>query len=290
MSKAIVVQEFDVNKISYSKPKTYNSSQCINIVYPGSGYLHLQTPLVSSFGISKNEKDNKYSMTLLFDVNSKEKEEEKEEVRQFEKCMRDLQDKIISDIVKDEKKEWKKILNFDTKFENLKPEVKTLMIENKLGNQLVREPKIKDKNYANQMNVKVRDYNGSLKLDTYLMNDTKNLYTENGEPKLYDAFNLLYRKFEEKKPPVSVIGIITFSIWIVNGNIYISPSITQVIVKEQKKLSSRVTINEKGIQGFIEKSKDNSDDEGEEVEEDEEVEEEDEEEDDEDKMPKVVRR
>jgi hypothetical protein len=286
MSKAVVIQEFDINKIAYSKPKNYNGAQCINIVYPGSGYLHLQTPLMSSFGISKNQTDGKYSMTLILDVNSTE--EDKEEVRTFEKVMRELQDKIIDDIVSDEKKEWKKILNLDNKYDKLNKEVKKLMIENKLGNKIVKEPKIKDKGYSNLMNVKIREYNSSLKVDTYLMNDKKNLYTENGQPKLYDAFKLLYREFQDKKPPVNVIGIITFSIWVLNGNIYISPSMTQVIVKEQQKISSKVSINEKGIDGFIEKDiNSNSDDD---EQEEEEVEEEEEVDDDEEQMPKVVRR
>lgn len=282
MSRAIVSQEFDITKIRYSRPKTYNSSQCINILYDGNSYLNLQTPMVLSFGMSKNDKDNKYSMTILFDT----PDDDKTDVRLFEKCIRDIQDKVVSDIVRDEKKEWKKILNFDSKFENQKPEVKTLMIENKFGNQLVREPKIKDKNYSNQMNVKVRDINGSVKLDTFMMNEEKSVYMENGSPKSYDAYELLYRSFDEKKPLLHMIGIINFTIWIVNGNIYISPSISQVIVKENKRVTSKVMINEKGVGGFVEKKPNDDEEEEEEVEE--EVEEEEEEDDDEE--PVVAKR
>jgi hypothetical protein len=276
-SKAIVVSELDLSKISYSNPKTYSTSHCINVLYDGRSYLNLQTPICSSFGMTKNDKDNKYSMTILFNT----PEEDKTEITLFENQMKNLEEKIISDIVKDEKKQWKKILNLDSKYDNLKPEVKTLMIENKLGNHLVKEPKTKDKGYSNQMNVKIRDYGGSIKLDTYLMNEKKSVYMDSEKPdtpKLYDPFEFLYRNFNDKKPPLTLIGIINFAIWVVNGNIYISPSMNQVIVSEGPKKSQKVLINEKGIEGFVvadkeeEKKSDkgsssNEDDEEEEVEE-----------------------
>jgi hypothetical protein len=289
-STAIVVQDFDLSKIRYSRPKSYNGSHCINILYDGNSYLNLQTPLSYSFGMTKNEKDNKYSATILFDT----PEDDKSEVKYFEKMMRELEEKIVSDIVRDEKKEWKKILNTDTKYDSLKTEVKTLMIENKLGNHLVKEPKIKDKGYSNQMNVKIRDYQGTIKLDTYVMNDKKSVYMDTEKqdtPKLYDPFEVLWRTFDEKKPLLALIGILNFTIWVVNGNIYISPTMSQVIVRETIKKSVKVQINEKGIDGFVVADKEETNGSDSNEVEEEEVEEEVEEDEDEEPEPvRVVRR
>lgn len=286
-STAIVVQDFDLSKIKYSRPKSYNGSHCINILYDGNSYLNLQTPLSYSFGMTKNEKDNKYSATILFDT----PEDDKSEVKYFEKMMRELEEKIVADIVRDDKKEWKKVLNTDAKYDNLKPEVKTLMIENKLGNHLVKEPKIKDKGYSNQMNVKIRDYQGTIKLDTYVMNDKKSVYMDTEKkdtPKLYDPFEVLWRTFDEKKPLLALIGILNFTIWVVNGNIYISPTMSQVIVRESVKKSVKVQINEKGIDGFVVADKE-AEGSGSGNNEEEEVEEEVEEEEEEDEEPEPVK-
>jgi len=243
-----------LSKISFGKPKPQTMGCVVNLFYKSgdvNGYLQIQTPLMNTFGISKDEKYGKYSMGLSFYENSPNEEFNRLNT-QFRENMEKLEDKIIHDIASKYYKEWP--IGGDA-WESFPLEVRIAMVKSKLGKQKLVRSNVKDGNVYKTLNLKVgikNDKDGNptdeFKMETFMLdNDSRIIRDAQGNNKLFDTKDLLLNLVQQKKVRPKVICLFQMTIWIVNTNIFMSPQIVQCVVEPPKAMSMKAVFNEKGI-------------------------------------------
>lgn len=234
--QAIVTENFDISLVNFGKLKKQENGSVVNIYYKNkreniNQILYLQTPLLDTFGMSLpyHKKDiniqqvkedmEKYILTLILNDNSK-----------FINVLDELQEKIKNDLAQYHYKTW---LNDNTeKLDKMELDIKRLMIEQKIVKQLYKTNSNQSKQSLITMNCKMlKKENGKWSFDTNCLEEsTGNIIKENDNYKSFDPLELLYADGVKKKFP-KVYCVLSISIWIINGNIYLSPNVERLLCK-----------------------------------------------------------
>lgn len=241
--EAILASELDISKVSFGKVVKQTQGSLVNVYYEGNGSLKLQTPLMNTFGMSRVEENGKWTMSLLFS----DKNVDGEAVRQFQDCMEKLEEKIVHDITTKYYKTW---LNVGDKWDKFSEDMRRELVIQKLGNHFLRHSKNSEKNYDPTMNLKINKKKDSedLKVDVYMMDEENRvLLDESGEYKSYDWNEHLVFSKEDRRPRPKVYCLFGITIWLVNSNIYLSPTVFQILIQQPKMLTSKVSFNKRGF-------------------------------------------
>jgi hypothetical protein len=243
--KAIIFSELDVNKISFGKPKKHNQGSVVNIRYNDRQNFVVQTPLMNTFGISQY--NDKWSLSLSFNYSNGLSEDD---LFKFQKVIEDIEEKVLVDLTNGLYKDW---LGVGDKWDKYSVDLKREMISSKYNKGLLRHSK-KDieRKYAPTMNIKLNKKKDSqeFSVDTFMMDaENRILCNHKGEYLEHDIKDLLYsEETEERRNRPRVYCLFSMSIWIINGNIYLTPVCNQVLIQPLKNSIQRVTFNEKGFQ------------------------------------------
>lgn len=251
--EAVIPKDFDENKITYGYMKKLPLGSVVNVYYNGS-YLTLQTPLMNTFGISEYE--GKWSLGLVFSetngVNS-------EDLNQFKSVLVRLREKIICDIVK--KKYYEEWLGIKDKWDKHSDAMKIELVTSKIGKDFVTySKKDHDRKYPPTMSLKVlkdRDVD-DFRLNIYkLINEQDFELDIDGEPLDYgkQTLELLHFQGQESRTRQTVYCLFTINIWVVNSNIYITPTCTQVCLAPTKSFVRKAIFNRQGFKHYDEFSK-----------------------------------
>lgn len=237
--QAVVTENFDISLVNFGKVKKQENGSLVNIYYKNkrenmNQILYLQTPLLDTFGMNLpyHKKDinaqqvkediEKYILTLILNDNPK-----------FINVLDQLQEKIKNDLAQNHYKTW---LNDTTgKLDNMELDIRTLMIEQKIVKQLYKTNSSQSKQNLITMNCKMlKKENGNWCFDTNCLDEnTGEIIKENGNYKSFDPLELLYIDMVKKRLP-KVYCIFSISIWIINGNIYLSPNVQRLLLKPVK--------------------------------------------------------
>lgn len=240
--EAVLFNEINLSEISYGKPKKQNQGSVVNIFYKGV-YLTIQTPAMNtSFGLSEYE--GKWTLNLSFNPYGCMKQE----IDDFQQFLESLKEKIIQDIVdKGLYKEW---LGVGDKWEKYSAEMKTELINQKVGNDLVKwSKKDLEKKYPPTMSIKIPQNRDSkeFRISVFKMNDEGSIEMDSqGQFIEYDPRQLLIFDESVKVKP-KVFCLFNINIWLVNSNIYISPVCSQILVSPAKKSNMKFTFNPRGF-------------------------------------------
>jgi hypothetical protein len=252
--EAIIAKDFDENKISYGYLKKVSLGSVVNVYYEKS-QLTLQTPLMNTFGLSEYE--GKWSMSLVF---SETNGVNGDDLNMFRGVLARLREKIISDIVK--KKYYEEWLGVRDKWDRHSEAMKIELVTSKVGKDFVaHSKKDTDRKYPPTMNLKVMKdkETDDFRLSIYkLINEVDLEMDATGEPLDFgkDALELLHFSNMEGvriRPPVYCL--FTINIWIVNSNIYITPTCTQVCMAPTKILIRKAVFNRQGFKHYDEFAK-----------------------------------
>lgn len=241
--KAVTFSEFDITKMEFGKPKKQNQGSVVNILYNQRNFV-MQTPLMNTFGLSQYE--NKWTLSLSFNTNNPTSEQE---VGTFKKCIDEIEEKLITELTNGLYREW---LGIGDKWDKFSLEMKRELISQKCEKRLLKHSK-KDveKKYAPTMNIKLNKKKDSedFYVNTFMMDDENRIIlNEKGEYVEYDIKEKLYfEQTEEKKIKPRIYCLFSMSIWLISGNIYLTPVCNQVLIQPVKMMSTRVTFNEKGF-------------------------------------------
>lgn len=251
--EAVIAKDFDEGKISYGYLKKLSLGSVVNVYYGGS-YLTLQTPLMNTFGMSEYE--GKWSIGLVFSetngVNS-------EDLQQFKGVLMRLREKIISDIVK--KKFYEEWLGVKDKWEKHSEAMKIELVTSKVGKDFVtHSKKDHDRKYPPTMSLKVlKDKEtDDFRISIYkLINESDFEMDLDGEPFDFgkQALELLHFPAQEGRIRPTVYCLFTINIWIVNSNIYITPTCTQICLAPTKMFVRKAIFNRQGFKHYDEFSK-----------------------------------
>lgn len=242
--KAVIFSEVDVSKISFGKPKKHNQGSVINVRYNERQNFVIQTPLMNTFGISQY--NDKWTLGLSFNYSSGLSEED---LTRFQKVIEDIEEKVLVDVAGGLYKEW---LGVGDKWDKFSIDLKREMISSKYNKGLLRHSK-KDveKKYAPTMNIKLNKKKESQEflVDTFMMDaENRIICNEKGEFVEYDIKEqLYYEETEERRLKPRVYCLFSMSIWIISGNIFLTPVCNQVLIQPVKNSIQRVTFNEKGF-------------------------------------------
>lgn len=242
--KAIIFSEVDVNKITFGKPKKHNQGSVVNLKYNERQNFVIQTPLMNTFGISTY--NDKWTLGLSFSYANGLSEDD---LQKFQKVIEDIEEKVLTDLANGLYKDW---LGVGDKWDKFSVDLKREMISSKYNKGLLRySKKYAEKKYAPTMNIKLnkkRDTN-EFNVDTFMM-DSENriICNEKGEYVEFDVKEQLYSEdSEEKRIRPRVYCLFSMSIWIINGNIFLTPVCNQILIQPVKNTIQRVTFNEKGF-------------------------------------------
>lgn len=248
--KAIIFSEVDVNKITFGKPKKHNQGSVVNVKYNDRQNFVIQTPLMNTFGISTY--NDKWTLGLSFSYSNGLSEDD---LLKFQKVIEDIEEKVLTDLANGLYKDW---LGVGDKWDKFSIDLKREMVSSKYNKSLLRySKKHAEKKYAPTMNIKLnkkRDTN-EFNVDTFMM-DSENriICNEKGEYLEFDIKEHLYSEdSEEKRIRPRVYCLFSMSIWIINGNIFLTPVCNQILIQPVKSTIQRVTFNEKGFTRLDEK-------------------------------------
>jgi hypothetical protein len=248
--KAIIFSEVDVNKITFGKPKKHNQGSVVNVKYNDRQNFVIQTPLMNTFGISTY--NDKWTLGLSFSYSNGLSEDD---LLKFQKVIEDIEEKVLTDLANGLYKDW---LGVGDKWDKFSIDLKREMVSSKYNKSLLRySKKHAEKKYAPTMNIKLnkkRD-TSEFNVDTFMM-DSENriICNEKGEYIEFDIKEHLYSEdSEEKRIRPRVYCLFSMSIWIINGNIFLTPVCNQILIQPVKSTIQRVTFNEKGFTRVDEK-------------------------------------
>lgn len=248
--KAIIFSEVDVNKITFGKPKKHNQGSVVNVKYNDRQNFVIQTPLMNTFGISTY--NDKWTLGLSFSYSNGLSEDD---LLKFQKVIEDIEEKVLTDLANGLYKDW---LGVGDKWDKFSIDLKREMVSSKYNKSLLRySKKHAEKKYAPTMNIKLnkkRD-TSEFNVDTFMM-DSENriICNEKGEYVEFDIKEHLYSEdSEEKRIRPRVYCLFSMSIWIINGNIFLTPVCNQILIQPVKSTIQRVTFNEKGFTRLDEK-------------------------------------
>lgn len=238
--QAIIPENFDISLVNFGKVKKQENGNVVNIYYHNkreniNQILYLQTPLLDTFGMSLpyhkkdinvqqvNNQLEKYILTLILS-----------EQKELLNVLDQLEEKIKNDLSQIHYKTW---LNDNVnKLDKLNSDVRTLMIEQKIVKHLYKHNP-SNKNLITMNCKMLKKENGNWSFDTNCLEencgDTFDIIKENGNYKLFDPYDLLYMDGVKKKLP-KLYCVFSVSIWIINGNIYLSPNVQRLLIKKVK--------------------------------------------------------
>ncbi len=246
--EAVLFSEFNPNLVSFSKPKKQTLGQVVNVFY-NQRYLTIQTPLMNTFGISEYE--GKWSLGLTLNAKNPQQQEE---VAKFKAVMEDFEQKVLNDISEIHYKEWlgPSLGSGIEKWDRFSSEMRKEMVSQKIGNKFFKHSKKdEEKKYEPTMNIKLSkkqnldDFNVSC----YMMDDENRiLCDEKGEYKSFDVRDHLMFDPMDKRPRPNIYCLFGICIWLVNNNIYISPTCSQILIKPVKYSTySKISFNSRGF-------------------------------------------
>jgi hypothetical protein len=247
--KAITYSEFDISKVSFSKPRKASQGSVVNVKYLDRP-LVLQTPLMSTFGLSRYE--DKWSLCLSLYAYNQQAEHEN---AKFRACIEELEEKLINELVGGLYKEW---LCVGDKWDKFSKDLIRELVLQKCDKRLLKHSKKDvDKRYAPTMNIKLnknRENGGEgFYVSTFMLGeDNRIIQNENGDCREYDIMEKLYfdpssSSAEDRRIRPKVYCLFSLSIWLINGNIFLTPVCNQVLIQPVKPMMMRVTFNEKGF-------------------------------------------
>jgi hypothetical protein len=240
--EAVLFSEFNPSLVSFGRPKKQNQGAVVNVFY-NQRYLTIQTPLMNTFGISEYE--GKWSIGLT--LNSKNLLQQ-EEVSKFKLVMEEFEKKILNDVSEVYYKEWLGI----EKWDKFSPEMRKEMVSQKIGSKFFKHSKKdEEKKYEPTMNIKLsKKWNSDdFNVSCYIMDDDNRiLCDENGEYKSFDIRENLMFDPTDKRPKPSVYCLFGINIWLINNNIYITSSCSQILIKPVKYSAySKISFNSRGF-------------------------------------------
>jgi hypothetical protein len=241
--EAVLFSEFDVSKLSFSKPKKQSQGSVVSVYY-GNTYFVLQTPLMNTFGISEYE--GKWSLSLSLNSNNPTSQQE---ISKFRSCIEELEEKVLNDVSNGLYKDW--LAGIGDKWDKWPIEMKREMVSQKMGKKLLRHSK-KDleKKYAPTMNVKLNKKRDSedFNVSVFMMDEENRIKcNEKGDLIEYDIREYLYFDSEEKKLKPKIFCLFGISIWLINSNIYIVPTCNQVLIEPPRSQMLKVSFNKRGF-------------------------------------------
>lgn len=243
--KAITYSEFDIKKVNFTKPRKANQGSVVNVRYMDKN-LVLQTPLMSTFGLSRYEE--KWSLCLSLYAYNQQAEAE---MAKFRSCIDDIEEKIISDLVGGLYKEW---LGVGDKWDKFSKDLIRELVMQKCEKKLLKHSKKDvDRKYAPTINIKLnrKKEEDGFYVNTFMLgDDNRIIVNEKGDCVEFDITEKLYFENtfgEEKKIRPKVYCLFSMSIWLINGNIFVTPVCNQVLIQPVKPMTMRVTFNEKGF-------------------------------------------
>jgi hypothetical protein len=177
----------------------------------------------------------KYILTLIIDDKSRDN-------NKFIEVLNQLQNKIKNDIANYHYKSW---LNDNLQYHNMELNIRLLMIEQKIVKDLYKVVDNGNEKYSTMNCKMLKQENGGWMFDTNCIDmETENIIKENGSYKLFEPSDyLLYTQDGIKKKMPKLYCIFSISIWIINGNIYLSPNIHRILLKPIKRENPKVVFN-----------------------------------------------
>lgn len=244
--EAVLFSEFNPSLVSFGKLRKQTLGQVVNVFY-NSRYLTIQTPLMNTFGISEYE--GKWSLGLSLNTNNPQQQEE---VLRFKTVMEELEEKVLNDVSQYHYKEW---LGVGDKWDKFSSEMRREMVSQKIGNKFFKHSK-KDveKKYPPTMNIKLNKKSNSdsdeFNVSVFMMDDENRIICdEKGEFKQFDIREHLLFDLMDSRPKPKIYCLFGISIWLVNSNIYISPTCSQILIQPVKYHASgnKISFNSRGF-------------------------------------------